>query len=325
MSQSASQFGDATENVLAVLLAHARDRVVVLSARGEIAGMSASAGDLFGQVEPGANGRALWSAEHHGAFDTALSSAANGVEARFDAAARDGSAARAWVLAPVRNHVGAVTHVLAVECPHQDGDRDRLQRAEEQGGHADDVAREMRHRFKNQLAVIGAIAKLLARHTEGARELAAKLEQKLVALAQAQDLLTDTHGAPIPAPEAIARVLGASAAGDRVKLTGCPPSLLGDEAIQQLALVLGELQTNALKYGALAGPGGRIELAGTADDTALTLRWEEFCPEPVTPGAADGGGFQLIRRIGMAGSRQANIGWNERGIAVEFHLRTQRN
>lgn len=324
MSDSRSQFGDAAVSVLAALLAHTRDRVVVLSPSGEIAGMSASAAAFFGHAEPGANGRALWPAEHHGAFDTALASAATGVEARFDGAARGGSAARAWVLAPVRNDLGAVTHVLAVECSHQDGDRVRLQRAEEQAGHADELAREMRHRFKNQLAVIGAIAKLLARHTEGARELAAKLEHKLVAMAQAQDLLATSNGVPISAPDAIARVLGASAAGDRVRLTHCPPVRLSDEAVQQLALMLGELQTNALKYGALSGSGGRIELAGEADEAALTLRWHEFCSAPVTPADADGGGFQLIRRIGIVGSRQPSIAWHDRGIVVEFHLRTLR-
>lgn len=189
----------------------------------------------------------------------------------------------------------------------------------------EELKREMRHRFKNQLAVIGALAKLFARHTEGARELAIKLEQKLVTLAQAQDVLSESGGGPIAAPEAIARVLHASAAGEQVQFTGCPEVLLGDEAIQQLALLLGEVRTNASAHGALTRSGGRIELSGSLQDSVLTLLWREFCTRPVVPPAGDGGGFQLIRRLGSTGGKQANIAWHGLGIIVEFHVRTLRS
>ena len=178
----------------------------------------------------------------------------------------------------------------------------------------------MQHRFKNQLAVIGAIARLLARHTETARELADKLEERLLALARAQDLLSEHHIQPVPAREAVARVLAASGVGERVELGDCPDIALGEAAIRNLALLLGELQTNALKHGALRQGGGTIALTGSLANDVVTLRWQERCADPVVPPERDNGGFQLIRRIGAAGAKKPMIAWDDRGIIVEFHL-----
>lgn len=324
-------------DVLASILAHSRDCIKLLNLRGEFEFLSDSATDALG-IERighaiGREWRDFWPEEQRGPIDAALAAARNGESTRFEAAADDPArGVRHWLItvSPVRGAADVITHILAVSTEvtaqkaEAERDRQRLERAEKQAGHAGEVAREMRHRFKNQLAVIGAIAKLLARHTDDAGELAGKLEEKLLALAQAQDLLIDSDDRPISAPDAILRVLGASGAGDRVRLLDCPGALLGAESIQQLALLLGDLQTNALKHGALAQAGGRIELTcEQAGDDTLTLRWREYCPEPVTPPPASGNsGFQLIRRIGAAGARQPSISWDGHGIIVEFHLRT---
>src|SRR6185295_9486453 len=42
-----------------------------------------------------------------------------------------------------------------------------------------------------------------------------------------------------------------------------------------VALMLHELGTNAVKYGALSVPAGRVMIAWTVQDQALKLRWEE--------------------------------------------------
>jgi two-component sensor histidine kinase len=68
-------------------------------------------------------------------------------------------------------------------------------------------------------------------------------------------------------------------------------------------MVLHELATNAVKYGALAGADGRFEIgwdtdiaANTASPAQLTIHWQEISAEPITPPDHEGFGTRFIRR-----------------------------
>lgn len=324
-------------DVLDAILTHSRDCIKLLNRAGELEFVSASATSAFGLADAseaiGQPWRDYWPESERGALDAAVLAATRGASARFDGATRtDEGQERFWevTVSPVRGDGGAITHLLAVstdvtaQWEAARRDRQRLQRAEAQAGFAGDVAREMRHRIKNQLAVVNALVKVLARHTVSARDLARKLEEKLISLAQAQDLLTIRRDSPLTACQAVSEVLKASGAGDRVDAPDIPDETVPDESVQQLALLLGELETNALKHGAFQNESGSVRLLGSTEGEgdALTLRWEEDCGRPVSPVETGNGGFQLIRRLGAAGGRQPRITWRPNGIVVEFHVRT---
>lgn len=316
------------------ILTQSRDCIKLVNLDGELEYVNQNGLDALGFTEPaeliGENWRNLWPEENRVHIDAAIGAARRGQSTRFEASCPNRQGEMRWwdvAASPVSDEDGRITHVLAIsrdvtaQTVLKHDYRQRLAAAETGLSFAQDMAREMRHRLKNQLAVIGAIAKLLARHTDDARELASKLEDKLLALARAQDLLTDNRDQPIRARDAVAQVLAASGTGERVHVGPCPDVLLGDDAIQHLALVLGELQTNALKHGALREGGGRIDLSGRFAEGVLTLRWREHCAQPVSPPVRGNGGFQLIRRIGSVGARQPTIAWHDCGIIVDFHLR----
>lgn len=72
---------------------------------------------------------------------------------------------------------------------------------------------------------------------------------------------------------------GAEADGERIVVEG-PSVILPGATLQTLTLALHELSTNALKYGALARPEGRLEVVwhmhdGNGDPDRLTLEWRE--------------------------------------------------
>lgn len=320
--------------MLNAILGNSRDSITLLDREGAIEYVSASAEHALGLTDDsqavGKPWRDFWPESIHPDVDSAISSAANGGNPRFEAAMQAGSGlVRLWeaTVSPVRGPAGSITHLLAVctDVTAQGAlateDRLRWQDAEEQVTLARDVALELRHRIKNLLAVVNAVTKLLARHTDSARELALKLEEKLMSLAHAQDLLAIRHTRPLTARQAVTEVLKASGAGDRVEVADMPEAELPDESVQQLALLLGELQTNALKHGALSSDRGRVRLSGRGGGP-LTLRWEEDCGAAVVPVDTGNGGFQLIRRLGSGGGKQSVIEWKPRGIAVEFHVRT---
>lgn len=322
-------------DVLDAILTHSRDCIKLLTVKGEIEYASNSAASALGIGQAseavGKSWRLFWPTDVHGRLDAAVAAAANGASTRFDGETRDaGGTVRVWevTISPVRGDDRTITHLLAVssditpQVQAAEHGRERWESAEKKVGQADVVTRELRHRLKNQLAVVGAVAKLLARHTSDAKELSHKLEDKLIALARAQDLLTIMRAEPIGAREAVEQVLRASGAGERIEIGAFPETTLPDESVQQLALILNELQTNALKHGALSDVGGRVHLAGEDRGEALSLRWEEHCERPVVAVEGGAGGFQLIQRLGSANGHHPAINWMADGIQVDFHVRT---
>lgn len=334
-SEFRKHFAGEDEAVLTAILTQSRDCIKLLNLAGEIEYINPNGLATLGLSQPepllGRDWRDLWPADGAARINQALEAALRGETTRLDAFGPTGAITSRWwdiSIGPVRAADGAIVRVLAIsrdvttQVEAHLAERERRVEAEREADHAGDIAREMRHRLKNLLAVVSAVAKLLARHTVDARDLAGKLEDKLIALSRAQDLLTIRRDQPVTAPEAVAQVIDASGAGERIVADDIPALCLPDESIQQLALILGELQTNALKHGALRGEEGRVEVTGTAGDGMLTLRWQEDCARAVAPVEAGHGGFQLIRRLGSARGLQPVIAWLPRGIVVEFHVRT---
>lgn len=182
--------------------------------------------------------------------------------------------------------------------------------------------RALRHALKNQLAVIAAVARALAREARGADELSRRLEDKLIALAVAHDIVQPGGARGVVAHEALSSLLQASDAGRSVAIADIPPARLSAQAVQQVALILDELVTDAVAAGALGGVGGGVRLSGRCSDAVLTLRWDAKFAAPADGATADRGGLYLVRRMGGVGRRAPRIEADERGLTVEFHVRT---
>jgi PAS domain S-box-containing protein len=323
-------------DVLDAILTTSRDCIMLLSLDGEIEYASNSAASALGLEDAadavGESWPSFWPDSERAALNHALSVAARGEVSRYEGAIPAIERSTYWqvTLSPVRGADQTVTHLLKVstditaEVEAAKARQRERDDAAAQIERADVIARELRHRLKNQLAIVGAVAKLLARHTDDAQQLASKLEDKLIALAQAQDLLSMLREAPLDAGEAVEQVMRASGAGERIDIADIPDARLPDESVQQLALILGELQTNALKHGALRTEEGRVHLSGTLGGEMLTFFWRETCPGQVRPVDTGGGGFQLIRRLGSSSGQKPRIGWNANGIEVDFHVRAYR-
>ena len=84
--------------------------------------------------------------------------------------------------------------------------------------------------------------------------------------------------------------------GEAVKLTG-PDISLAPRPAETISLAVHELVTNAVKYGALSTPHGRLIVDWAIADGRLRLSWwESGVPGPVTAPAREGFGFELLRR-----------------------------
>ncbi len=189
---------------------------------------------------------------------------------------------------------------------------------------------ELQHRTRNLLAMVQAIA-LQTLGKGGSME---SYMQRLSALGRVQSLISRANGDAIDLGEIVRLELQAHAAGDaRVSVAG-PPVALRLEQVQTFALSLHELATNAVKYGALRVPEGRLDigwrLEPPANDTRsglqrLVLDWVES-GVTIEPGQETrrGYGRQLIERALVFSLRaETRLEFRDGGVACRIEVPLQ--
>jgi two-component sensor histidine kinase len=169
------------------------------------------------------------------------------------------------------------------------------------------LMREVAHRSKNQLTVVGSIAKQTGR---GARSLPAfqeAFQKRLQGLARSTDLLIAGGVAGVELGELVRTQIEPFAPGDgaRLEISG-PAFRLGNHAAQTLGMAVHELATNAAKYGAFALPGGRLSVGWRVRRGKLELTWRETVPRLRKRVETPGFGTQVIERM-VGGTLDAEI------------------
>jgi len=161
------------------------------------------------------------------------------------------------------------------------------------------INRELQHRVKNMLAMVGAMANQTLRSSAGTDELAA-FHARLQALATAQDALTGRADAGGELGDVIKLALAPHTPPDnRIEFAG-PPVKLGSKQAVLIALAFHELATNAIKYGALSNDAGRVNVAWSFDpeaDGMFHLFWRESGGPSVRPPSTHGFGSRLIKGV----------------------------
>jgi PAS domain S-box-containing protein len=169
---------------------------------------------------------------------------------------------------------------------------------------------ELNHRVKNSLATVQAIAAQTLRRDDVPADVREAFTARLIALAQANDVLIaeDWAGADLTAIAAqVASPHADPARPERFAFSG-PALQLPPKSATAVALALHELATNAAKYGALSRPEGQVELRWTADPARgeLVITWRERGGPPVTVPRREGFGARLIRH-GLAAELQGQV------------------
>ena len=155
--------------------------------------------------------------------------------------------------------------------------------------------RELVHRIKNILAnVQGIVGQTLVDQ----KTLRNAINARITALAATNDLLVRSNWLSASLRDILLQEFTPYGLS-RFHLQGCDVDCPSALAVF-LALVVHELTTNAIKYGALSSPDGRIDIAWTYVSGQLTLEWvESGGPEPRAP-TREGFGTKLLR----SGARQ---------------------
>jgi two-component sensor histidine kinase len=179
------------------------------------------------------------------------------------------------------------------------------------------VIDEMRHRTKNLLAVVQAIARQTSYQSHDLESFQSEFCQRLNGLSRSMDLLVEDGVRGAVVSELVRSQLQpfGKVDGTRISVAG-PQLLLSPDATQNIGLALHELATNALKYGALSVPEGTVTIAwqvgpGPLGSTCFRLTWREQNGPEVKPPEHAGFGQVVLQRV-----TGATLGGS---VSHEFH------
>ncbi|BBC99518.1 hypothetical protein YGS_C1P0774 [Sphingobium sp. YG1] len=158
--------------------------------------------------------------------------------------------------------------------------------------------------------------------------MATELTERLTALGRAHDLVR-----PLPGGQGDAALMG-----DLLTVLLAPYDDLGafkgrlrvavermgvgQSSATAVALVIHELATNSMKYGALSMASGTLDISSDADGDDVVLRWvERGGPKVDAPNGLGGFGSKLLQRsvTSQLGGR-IDYEWSEGGLIVTLRM-----
>lgn len=189
------------------------------------------------------------------------------------------------------------------------------------------LAGEMSHRVKNLLTIATGLTAITARSSSTTAQMAEDLMARLTALGRAHDLVR-----PLPGDQGRAALLGdlltvllapydeMGPFKGRIRVA-VPRMGVGEGAATALALVIHELATNAMKYGALSSDAGSLDVSCDAPKDDLVIIWAERGGPQVSPPPSKGFGSSLVAR---SMSRQLggtlDYAWDPDGLVVTIRI-----
>jgi PAS domain S-box-containing protein len=189
------------------------------------------------------------------------------------------------------------------------------------------VTRELDHRIKNLFSLVSGLVSLSEREEPLLAPLAQRLRLRLNALHQAHGLIGIGGGQePGSLKSLLHELLDPYRSGNigQIAVDG-EDALIEPNAIAPVTLIFHELATNAVKYGALACPAGRLRVALRKVDGHYAIDWRECFPYPRPdarcPNAKSAGGFgssllETIVRRQLHGELSRSLSERELLIAI---------
>jgi two-component sensor histidine kinase len=182
------------------------------------------------------------------------------------------------------------------------------------------VATELHHRIQNLFAVIQAVIQF-SLPREGPVDSALvkrRLMDRLQSMSVANRAITDSMGGGVRLSDLIAAEI--SGFEPRFELAGTADVALAPQMTQNLSLILHELLTNSLKYGALSVPSGRVRLERRLASRQLTLTWQERGGPPASEPATVGFGSHILGRFARSFCEDVDLRYGQDGLTYQITI-----
>ncbi len=194
------------------------------------------------------------------------------------------------------------------------------------------LAGEMSHRVKNLLAIATGLTHLTGRSATSVDAMTGDLTQRLTALGRAHDLVR-----PLPEQQGRAALLGdlfsillapydeTAAFSGRIRVAVARMGV-GEQTATALAMVIHELATNSVKYGALSCSAGFLDVSSVIDGDDICVIWAETGGPSVTIVPELKGFGSRLTALSVSGhlGGKLDYDWQESGLVVTVRMRQDR-
>ncbi|MBW0145498.1 PAS domain-containing protein [Sphingomicrobium clamense] len=193
------------------------------------------------------------------------------------------------------------------------------------------LSRELTHRIKNIFSVVSGLVSHASRERPELRDVAGALTDRIAALGRAHNYVRPVSDEPASetmlsnlledlfAPYAQDGAARIEVVGDDLKV--------GEQAVTPLALTFHEIATNAVKYGALSVPEGKVKLTIRQDDDCVNLSWHEFDGPQIKADAERGDRGFGSDLVALSVERQLkgrlDYDWQDRGVCITVEVPIQ--
>lgn len=229
-----------------------------------------------------------------------------------------------WVLGramPIRDEAGQIIRWM--------GTCTDIHEHKQQAEQNEILGRELSHRIKNIFAVVSGLIGMSARRQKEHREFASELRARVTALGRAHELVRPHSERSRPKMETeslhavFAEILSPypAMAEGRISIGG-DDLRVDDRGATPIALLVHELATNSVKYGALSDPEGTVTVRTGRVDGWATIAWtERGGPEILSPPTHTGFGTALadLSVNGQLGG-MLDRKWNREGLEASARV-----
>ncbi len=169
----------------------------------------------------------------------------------------------------------ALGYVLVTRAARAEAEAAQAAALGEARDRADLLARELNHRVKNLFAVILAIVRMSAKDTPEAKPVVERISDRIHALLTAHEVTQGTLERPVASLRALIETTLAPYRSEKLPAEIDGPEIdLPAKQVTPLGLVLHELTTNAVKYGAWSR-GDLLEVRWREVDGSIAIEWRE--------------------------------------------------
>jgi two-component sensor histidine kinase len=187
------------------------------------------------------------------------------------------------------------------------------------------LIRELDHRVKNVLAMVVSISARTASNTDTIHAFQKAFSDRIKALAATHTLLLDNSWSSLELHDIVMSELApyVEADADQVTVEGLNVAITPRAAIA-FGLIVHELTTNAVKYGALSQQEGHVSVRAIGHNNnangAFVIEWRESGGPPVTSPERKGFGHTVIMRSLQYSGGGAEFDFDPSGLACRISI-----
>jgi len=166
---------------------------------------------------------------------------------------------------------------------------------------------ELSHRVMNMLATVQAIASQTLRHCDDPADFVKSFGGRIQSMSRVHSQLSTNEWKGTQLRDIVRDQINLGPVDEaQISISG-PPVYLDAANVPKVAMILHELGTNSLKYGALSKPEGKVTIAWAVNGQGLELRWAEDGGPPVAATIRRGFGTKLIESSAAAAGGEAKM------------------